>query len=67
MNRRLVAAANRLLPEFAAHSLWRPRERAWIGRAMEARDVERLHEDLELGVRLAESLGLDVSEVDLSF
>ncbi len=67
MNRRLVAAANRLLPEFAAHSLWRPRERAWIGRAMEARDVERLHEDLELGVRLAESLGLDVSGVDLSF
>src|SRR4051794_4410647 len=67
MNRRLVAAANRLLPEFAAHSLWRPRKRAWIGRAMEARDVERLHEDLELGVRLAESLGLDVSEVDLSF
>jgi hypothetical protein len=67
MNDRLVAAANRLLPEFAAHSLWRPRERAWIGRAMEARDVERLHEDLELGVRLAESLGLDVSEVDLSF
>src|SRR2546426_7411329 len=40
--RKLVDAANRLLPEFAAHALWRPRERAWIGRAMEARDVERL-------------------------
>src|SRR5437867_3234465 len=62
----LVAAANRLLPEFAAHALWRPRERAWIGRAMETRDVERLREDLELGVRLAESLGLDVSDVELS-
>src|SRR5213592_4777854 len=62
----LVAAANRLLPEFAAHALWRPRERAWIGRAMEARDVERLREDIELGVRLAESLGLDVSDVELS-
>jgi hypothetical protein len=32
---------------------------------MEARDVQRLHEDLEQGVRLAESLGLDVSDVRL--
>jgi len=63
----LVAAANRLLPEFAAHALWRPRERAWIGRAMEARDVQRLKEDLEIGVRLAESLGLDVSGVEMPF
>jgi hypothetical protein len=66
MNDRLVGAANRLLPEFTAHSLWRPRERAWIGRAMESRDVERLREDLLLGVKLAESLGLDVSDVELS-
>src|SRR6266704_1448090 len=66
MNQKLVDAANRLLPVFAAHALWRPRERAWIGRAMETRDVERLREDLELGVRLAESLGLDVSGVELT-
>jgi hypothetical protein len=66
MNARLVKAANRLLPEFAAHALWRPAERAWIGRAMESRDAGRLREDLELGVRLAESLGLDVSDVELS-
>jgi hypothetical protein len=65
--RRLVDAANRLLPEFAAHAMWRPRERAWIGRAMESRDVQRLREDLEQGVRLAESLGLDVSDVQLPF
>src|SRR6478672_7452471 len=62
----LVDAANRLLPEFAAHAMWRPRERAWIGRAMESRDVQRLKEDLEQGVRLAESLGLDVSGVELT-
>jgi hypothetical protein len=66
MNQKLVDAANRLLPVFAAHALWRPKERAWIGRAMESRDVERLREDLELGVRLAESLGLDVSGVELT-
>src|ERR671931_1043044 len=64
---KLVDAANRLLPEFASHALWRPRERAWIGRAMESRDVERLKEDLEIGVRLAESLGLDVSDVQMPF
>jgi hypothetical protein len=63
----LVDAANRLLPEFAAHALWRPKERAWIGRAMESRDVQRLKEDLEIGVRLAESLGLDVSDVQMPF
>jgi 1,2-phenylacetyl-CoA epoxidase catalytic subunit len=63
--RTLVEAANRMLPEFAAHAMWRPRERAWIGRAMESRDVQRLREDLEQGVRLAESLGLDVSDVEL--
>jgi len=61
----LVDAANRLLPVFVAHALWRPRERAWIGRAMEARDVQRLREDIELGVRLAGSLGVDVGEIEL--
>ena len=65
--RKLVDAANRLLPEFAAHAMWRPKERAWIGRMMEARDAERLREDLEIGVRLAESLGLDVSDVEMPF
>src|SRR5213082_2078881 len=63
--RKLVDAANRLLPTFVEHALWRPKERAFIGRAMHARDIERLKEDLEIGVRLAESLGLDVSEVQL--
>src|SRR3954451_11984442 len=65
--RRLVDAANRLLPEFAAHAMWRPRRRAWIGRAMDSRDVQRLKKDIEIGIRLAESLGLDVSGVELPF
>jgi hypothetical protein len=63
--RRLVDAANGLLPIFVKHALWRPKERAMIGGAMRSRDIERLHEDLEIGVRLAESLGLDVSDVEL--
>jgi hypothetical protein len=61
----LVDAANRLLPTFVQHAMWRPKERAFIGRAMQSRDAERLREDLEIGVRLAQSLGLDVSEVEL--
>jgi 1,2-phenylacetyl-CoA epoxidase catalytic subunit len=63
--RKLVEAANRLLPIFVEHALWRPKERSVIGEAMRRRDTERLKEDLELGVKLAESLGLDVSGVEL--
>jgi hypothetical protein len=62
---KLIDAANRLLPIFVDHALWRPRERAFIGSAMRARDVERLHEDLEQGVRLAQSLGLDAGDIQL--
>src|SRR5215207_2587674 len=62
---KLIEAANRLLPIFVEHALWRPKERAVIGDAMRSRDIERLKEDLETGVKLAESLGLDVSGVDL--
>src|SRR4029079_9380262 len=63
----LIDVANVMLPLFAQHALWRPRERAWIGSAMRGRDEERLKEDLEQGVRLASSLGLDVSDVKLPF
>ncbi|SRR6266516_3106015 len=65
--RQLVAAANRLLPVFMEHALWRPRERAWIGGLMHSRDTERLREDLERGVKLAASLGIDVSDIELPF
>jgi hypothetical protein len=63
--RALVDAANRLLPTFVQHALWRPKERAFIGSAMRSRDIENLKKDIEIGVRLAESLGLDVSDVEL--
>jgi len=62
---KLVDAANRLLPIFVKHAMWRPKERAVIGRLMYERDVQRLREDLLEGVKLAESLGLDVSDVQL--
>src|SRR5256886_15298006 len=39
---KLVDAANRLLPTLVEHALWRPKERAFIGRALHPRDIERL-------------------------
>ena len=63
----LIEAANRMLPEFAAHALWRPKAREMIGQLMEARDRERLETELNHGVRLAKSLGLDVADVQLPF
>jgi 1,2-phenylacetyl-CoA epoxidase catalytic subunit len=62
---KLIDAANRLLPIFVKHAMWRPKERAVIGRLMYEQDVKRLREDLLEGVKLAESLGLDVSGVQL--
>jgi 1,2-phenylacetyl-CoA epoxidase catalytic subunit len=62
---KLIKAANRLLPVFVQHELWRPRERAWLGTTMRAADVARLRQEIENGVRMAQSLGLDVSDVQL--
>src|SRR6266576_463946 len=61
----LVDAANTMLPIFANHVLWRPKAREVIGTLMEARDRERLREELNHGGRLANSHGLDVSDVRL--
>jgi hypothetical protein len=62
---RLVAAANRLLPTFVAHALWRPKAREVVGRLMRETDIRMLHEDIENGVRLAQSLGLEVGEIHI--
>lgn len=61
----LVKVANRMLPVFVQHALWRPKARAFIGALMERRDREMLRADLEEGVRLAGTLGIDVSELEL--
>ncbi|HEX5450199.1 MAG TPA: ferritin-like domain-containing protein [Gaiellaceae bacterium] len=64
---KLVEAANRLLPIFAQHALWRPKAREFIGALMRETDIRMLKEDLEQGVRMAQSLGLDVSDVELPY
>ena len=65
--KRLIDVANKMMPIFVEHALWRPRERAFIGTAMRSRDLENLREDLNQGIRLAKSLGLDVGAVELPF
>jgi hypothetical protein len=62
---KLVEAANRMLPLFAQHSLWRPKAREFIGGLMRETDIRMLKDDLENGVRLASSLGIDVSGIEL--
>src|SRR3954451_16165629 len=61
----LVKITNEMLPIFIDHSLWRPKARASIAGLMRARDIQMLHDDLEQGVRLAGSLGIDVSDLEL--
>jgi hypothetical protein len=61
----LVDAANRLLPIFAQHALWRPKAREFIGALMRETDIRMLREDLENGIRLAKSLGIDPSGIEL--
>lgn len=63
----LVRGANRMLPIFVEHVMWRPPERAWISSIMENRDRERVRAEIEEGVKIASSLGLDVSDVVIPF
>jgi hypothetical protein len=65
--RKIVAASNTMLPIFTKHALWRPKAREAVGALMHDTDVRRLREDLDTGIRLAQSLGLDVSDVALPF
>jgi hypothetical protein len=62
---KLIDAANRLLPIFAQHAMWRPKAREFIGALMRETDVRMLREDLENGIRLAKSLGVDPSGIAL--
>jgi 1,2-phenylacetyl-CoA epoxidase catalytic subunit len=61
----LINVANKMMPIFVQHALWRPKARASIAGLMRARDIKMLRNDLEEGVRLAESLGIDVGDVEL--
>jgi hypothetical protein len=61
---KMIHGAEKMLPIFADHVLWRPKEREFIGGAMRSRDVARVQREIEEGVRIASSLGLDVSNIE---
>jgi 1,2-phenylacetyl-CoA epoxidase catalytic subunit len=61
----LVKVANKMLPVFVEHAMWRPKARASIAGLMRGRDIQMLQDDLEQGIRLAGSLGIDVSDLEL--
>ena len=65
MRRKLARGLNWILPVVVQHMLWRPSERAWVGSAMRTRDHRRARAEIEEGLRIAASLGVDVSEIEI--
>jgi hypothetical protein len=53
-----------MLPIFAEHVLWRPKERDFVSTSMRSRDLARVQREIEQGVKIASSLGLDVSDIE---
>ena len=60
----MIKGAEKMLPIFVDHVLWRPKERDFITSAMRARDIQRVKEEVEEGVKIASSLGLDVRDIE---
>ncbi len=61
---RMIKGASTMLPIFVDHVLWRPKERDFITSAMRTRDLQRVKEEVEEGVKIASSLGLDVRDIE---
>jgi hypothetical protein len=60
----MIKGASRMLPIFVDHVLWRPKERDFITSAMRAHDLARVKAEVEDGIKIAASLGLDVREIE---
>lgn len=61
---RMIKGASKMLPIFVDHVLWRPKERDFITSAMRAHDLKRVKAEVEDGIKIASSLGLDVSTIE---
>jgi len=61
---KMIKGAQKMLPIFADHVLWRPKEREFVSSTMRSRDLARVRREIEEGVRIAASLGLDVSDIE---
>jgi hypothetical protein len=53
-----------MLPIFAQHVLWRPKERDFVSGSMRTRDLARVRREIEEGIKIAASLGLDVTDIE---
>jgi hypothetical protein len=60
----MIKGASRMLPIFVDHVLWRPKERDFITSAMRTHDLARVKAEVEDGIKIAASLGLDVTEIE---
>jgi hypothetical protein len=61
---KMIKGASRMLPIFAQHVLWRPKERDFVSSTMRSRDLDRIRREIEEGIKVASSLGLDVSDIE---
>ncbi len=61
---RMIKGASKMLPIFVDHVLWRPKERDFITSSMRTRDLQRVKAEVEEGVKIASSLGLDVRDIE---
>lgn len=60
----MIKGASRMLPIFVDHVLWRPKERDFITSAMRTHDLARVKAEVEDGIKIAASLGLDLTEIE---
>jgi hypothetical protein len=61
---KMLKGASKMLPIFAEHVLWRPKERDFVSTTMRSRDLARVRREIEEGIKIASSLGLDVSDIE---
>jgi hypothetical protein len=61
---KMIKGASEMLPIFAEHVLWRPKERDFVSTSMRSRDLARVRREIEEGIKIASSLGLDVSDIE---
>jgi hypothetical protein len=61
---KMLKGASTMLPIFAEHVLWRPKERDFVSTSMRSRDLARIRREIEEGIKIASSLGLDVSDIE---
>jgi hypothetical protein len=61
---KMLKGASKMLPIFAQHVMWRPKARDFVSTSMRSRDMARVRREIEQGIEIASSLGLDVTDIE---